>query len=407
MKRVYLIKTAFYMLMVVSLFITSCSNEQKKSATVTTKQQSYTCPMHPQVVKNEPGTCPICGMDLVQVTQATDGGLTLSDRQQAMANITTAIIGVNDVSGFKQLNGRLIVNPDKTELVSSKVPGRIERLYIKETGIKVEQGEPLFQIYSEQLATLQKEYRLAFEQVKEFPADTIFRQVLRAARQKLELYGLSSQQISGFEQSKKTNPYITYYAQQGGVVAELSVTEGQYVSEGSPVFRLEGYNSLWVEADLYPSEASAVKIGQKVKVVISGWENQPQTVTVDFIAPSLQSNSQVLQLRGEIANPDRQWQPGLQAIVFLPTSANKKEKFLSLPVDAVLRTGNGMPHVWIQTGEGKFEPRMVTLGTEGLDLVEIKKGLNKGDTVVVTGAYLLYSESILKKGKDPMAGMKM
>lgn len=389
-----------------SLFISACQNEKKKSTTTNAKQQSYTCPMHPQVVKDEPGSCPICGMDLVPVTQAAGTGLTLSDRQQAMANITTAVIGLNDISGFKILNGRLAVNPDRTEIISSRVAGRIERLYVKETGVKVEKGQALYQIYSEQLATLQKEYILATEQVREFPSDTMFRQILNAAKQKLELYDLSSAQISNLVKIKKTNPYITYYARESGVIAALSITQGQYVAEGSSIMRIEGYNHLWVEADVYPSEASLLKNGQSVKVVVSGWENEPQMAKINFIAPSLQSNSQVLQLRADITNPNGQWQPGQQAIVFLPTISNVSA-ILSLPVDAVLRTGNGMPHVWIKTGEGTFEPRMVTLGTEGLDMVEIKKGLIKGDTVVITGAYLLYSESILKKGKDPMAGMDM
>lgn len=388
-----------------TVFIAACQNGEKKAEVTNRKQQMYTCSMHPQVIKDKPGSCPICGMELVRVQKTAGAGLTLNERQQALANITTTIIGINDISGYKQLNGRLAVNPDKTESISSRVPGRIEQLYVRETGVNVKKGQPLYQIYSEQLATLQKEYMMALEQVRQFPEDATFKQLLQAGRQKLELYDQSQRQITQLAKNKKNDPYITYYAQESGVVAELSVTQGQYVSEGSPILRLEGYSSLWVEADLYPSEASSVKEGQSVKVVISGWENQPQIMTVSFIAPSLQSGSQVLQLRGKIPNPGNQWQPGLQATVFLPTS--EKGKALSLPVDAVIRTGNGMPHVWIETGKGKFEPRMVKLGAEGLNLVEIKEGLKKGDTVVVTGAYLLYSESILKKGKDPMAGMKM
>ncbi len=195
------------------------------------------------------------------------------------------------------------------------------------------------------------------------------------------------------------DPYVTFTAPENGIVAELAVTEGQYVTEGSPILRLEGYQSLWVEADLYPSEAADIKPGQKVKVVIQGWEDQPQFITVEFINPAMQGNSQTVQLRGSISNPGNQWQPGLQASIFLP--AVSKDDALSLPIDAVVRSGKGA-HVWVEKTKGKFEPRIVKTGAESFDSIEIKEGLKSGEKVVVTGAYLLYSEYVLKKGKDPM-----
>ena len=405
MKRIARLLIYSLAILCFSLLMSSCQNKDKEASTANSTHSTYTCPMHPQVVKDVPGSCPICGMDLIAVTKTAGISLTLSDRQQALANVTTAVIGENELSGFKQLNARLAIDPSKSTVVSSRVAGRIEQLFVREPGVKVAKGQPLYKVYSEELATLQKEYLLAVAQVKAFPSDAIFMRVLTGARQKLELYGLQPAQIAAFEKRATPDPFITYYAPQSGTVAEVSVTQGQYVSEGSAILRMESYGNLWVEADVYPSEASLVKSGMQVKVIVAGWEDQPQMVTINFIAPAFQANGQLLQLRGEISNPNNQWQPGLQASVFLPTSA-QTAKTLSLPVDAVLRTGD-MPHVWIKTGEGIFEPRMVTLGKEGLDLVEIKSGLAKGDEVVITGAYLLYSESILKKGIVPMAGMKM
>lgn len=404
MERKRFIRTIAVVSLMPALLLAACTATDKKKVAEGPKQ-TYTCPMHPQIVQDKPGTCPICGMDLVPFDKNNkEASLTLGASQIALANITTMVVGTGALSNFKQLNGRLVTDPEKTTVISSRVAGRIEVLFVKETGVKVNKGQPLYKIYSEQLASLQQEYLLAAAQVKQFPEDVRFQQIEKAARQKLSLYDQSPAQIDQLVQTQKVNPYVTYPATESGMVAELSVSEGQYVSEGGAVMRLEGYHQLWVEADVYPAEAAAIKAGQSVKVIVTGWENDPQTMTVQFMNPSLQSGSQLMQVRGTLPNPDNRWQPGLQANILLPVKS--KGDVLSLPVDAVIRDGKGT-HVWIEKGVGKFEPRMVQTGMENFDAVEITKGLAAGDTVVVTGAYLLYSEYILKKGSDPMAGMPM
>ena len=402
MERKRFIKTVAIAALMPALLLAACKEtSQKKPAAI--QQQTYTCPMHPQIVQHKPGTCPICGMDLVPFDKSNKtASLTLGESQIQLGNITTMTIGSAALSDYKQLNGRLVTDPEQTAVISSRVAGRVETLFIKETGAKVNKGQPLYRIYSEQLASLQQEYLLAAAQVKHFPDDARFQQIEKAARQKLALYDQSDRQISQLLQSGKTDPYVTYPATVSGVVAELSVSEGQYVAEGSAVMRLEGYNQLWVEADVYPAEAAAIRIGQSVKVVVAGWENDPQIMTVAFINPVLQSGSQLMQIRGTVPNQDNRWQPGLQANIFLPVKSSGD--VLSLPVDAVIRDGKGA-HVWIETTRGKFEPRKVTTGMENFDKVAISSGLKDGDKVVITGAYLLYSEFVLKKGADPLAGL--
>ncbi|SEW51742.1 efflux RND transporter periplasmic adaptor subunit [Chitinophaga arvensicola] len=402
MERKRFISTIAAVTLLPSLFLAACKDAAKKDSAAAEKQ-TYTCPMHPQVIQEKPGTCPVCGMDLVPFDKNNkELSLTLGESQIALGNITTLVVGQGALSSFKQLNGRLVTDPEKTTVISSRVQGRIEALYVKETGVKINKGQPLYKIYSEQLAALQQEYLLTAAQARQFPDDARFQQIEKAARQKLVLYDQSDAQIKQLLQSQRVSPYVTYPATESGVVAELSVTEGQYVSEGGAVMRLEGYHQLWVEADVYPAEAQTVAVGQKVKVVVAGWENDPQTMTVQFINPAFQSGSQLMQLRGTVPNPDNRWQPGLQANVLLPVKSTGN--VLSLPVDAVIRDGKGA-HVWLDTGAGKFEPRRVTTGIENFDAVEITKGLEDGDKVVVTGAYLLYSEYMLKKGADPMAAM--
>lgn len=406
MERKLFIKSIAILALVPSLFVAACSSDKKPEAgSANVKQQTFTCPMHPQVIKNEMGTCPICGMDLVPFEKnSSDLALKVDGKRQALANITTLVIGGGTLSGSKQLNGKLVVNPEQSHYISSRIAGRIEQLYVRETGVKVNKGQPLYKIYSEQLATLQQEYLMALAQEKQFPGDQIERQIVASAKQKLLLYGQSDSQLKQLSKSQKKDPFVVFYAPESGMVAELSVTQGQYVAEGSPVLRLEGYGQLWVEADVYPNEAAKIKIGQKVKVIVTGWEDQPQEMTISFITPSLQSGTQLTQVRGSIANPGHQWQPGLQVNVFLP-SANSGS-VLSLPVDAVIRDGKGM-HVWVKTAKDTFEPRLVKTGTENDSQVEISEGLKSGDQVVVTGAYLLYSEYILKKGKNPAEGLEI
>ncbi|TCD03849.1 efflux RND transporter periplasmic adaptor subunit [Pedobacter psychroterrae] len=406
MERKLFIKKMALLALVPSVFIAACSSEQQSNGEAAKgKQQTFTCPMHPQVIKNEMGTCPICGMDLVPFEKnSNEKALKIDEKRQVLANITTILIGESSLSSAKQLNGRLVVNPEKSSYISSRIAGRIEQLYIRETGVKVGKGQALYKLYSEQLATLQQEYLMAIAQEKQFQGDKIERQLVAAAKQKLLLYGQSENQVQQLVKAQKKDPYVVFYAPEGGVVAELSVTQGQYVTEGSPILRLEGYDRLWVEADVYPNEVKNIELGQKVKVVIAGWEDQPQEVGIDFITPSFQSGTQLTQIRGSIPNPGGQWQPGLQANVFLPSASNNN--VLTLPVDAVIRDGKGM-HVWIKKGKDSFEPRLVKTGEENDSKVGITAGLVNGDQVVVTGAYLLYSEYILKKGKNPNEELKI
>lgn len=397
-KHVPIINLALLFLLV--FFAPACKEEVSVTQSKTETKQTYTCSMHPQIVSDKPGTCPICAMDLVLFDKSNAAGdLTLNAAQQAVANITTDSVRSGSFSSFKQLNGRIAVNPEQTEFISARVAGRVERLYVKQTDVPVRRGQPLYTIYSEQLAALQKEYLVAVAQAVQFPGDTKFEQLASAAKQRLQLLGQSDAQLQQLSSRKETSPYVTYSATTSGVISELFIAEGQYVSEGAPVMSVENYGNVWVEADVYPAEAELVRQGSMLTVRVAGFENEPLKMRIDFIAPSLQAGSQLLTIRGSLPNAGNRLRPGMQAVVQLPVV--NYSTAITLPVDAVIHDSRGS-HVWLQHEAGKYKPQRVETGAENFDRIEIKSGVIVGDVVVVSGAYLLYSEYILKKGKDPM-----
>jgi Cu(I)/Ag(I) efflux system membrane fusion protein len=388
------------------LLLIACTKDQTKNSHAehaSAAAEKYTCPMHPQIVQDKPGTCPVCGMDLVKVTPSGVSGndLMLNDTQIRLANITTQKVSRKPVGQTVAINGRLTVNEQKSEVISSRAAGRIEKLLIKETGQPIQKGQPLYTLYSETLMTLQQEYLLAKEQYDALgKTEKRYQSFLEAAGKKLMLSGLTKGQVERLTDRSSLQPRVTFLAPASGVVTEVSVSEGQYIAEGGLLYKIEDISTLWVEAELYPSETSLVTPGDKVTVRVNGDENNPVEAKVLFLSPEYRSNTQITVMRASIDNPGSKYKPGQQAQVYLTHSSKEA---LAIPVDAVIRDGKGA-HVYIQTGHNTFRPRMVKTGIESFDQVEITHGISEGDTVAITGAYLLYSEIILKKGTDPMAG---
>lgn len=390
--------TIQYSVAIIIILLIGCDG--KKDGQSSEIKQTYTCPMHPQIVQDKPGTCPICGMELVPITAGGDKSeVTLSESQIELANITVQRVSVQEIGNSILLNGRLRADETQTEVVSTRVPGRIDKLFIKETGVPIRQGQLIYEIYSEQLLTYQNEYLLALAQSQSID-NKRYSSYLEAAKKKLWLYGMTEQQIAELSKSKTTNPRIQFVAPASGIITEIPVAEGQYVAEGSAIYRLEKLSKLWVEAEMYPREASLIKLGDLITVYVNGFENVPIESNVIFLSPEYRQSSQIFVLRASIANTDYRFAPGMQAeIVF----EHSKKKALTLPADAVIREESGN-HVYKKTGVGKYRAQMITTGLENFNKVEITSGVEEGDSIVVSGAYLLYSEIVLKKGVNPMAG---
>jgi Cu(I)/Ag(I) efflux system membrane fusion protein len=400
---------------------TKQASPAKPTAAAPAALTHYTCPMHPQISRDKPGDCPICGMTLVKAIKAapavaTPTGaspaapeVTLSEQQRQLANIRVATAGGAGSSpgASTVLTGTITANANQTRTVSSRVAGRVERLFVRQTGESIRQGAPLVAIYSEQLQALQQEYLLSLAQQRAVGSSgSQYGRLVASARQRLRLLGLTEGQLRTLASTGRPTSSLTFYSPQAGLVETVGVTEGQYVGEGALLVSLTNLSSVWVEAQLYPEEVAGIEMGQTVQVQVAGLPDS-YSGRVVFLSPELQANSKVTLLRVELANPDGRLQPGMQANVHL-ASRRATTRALTLPQDAVLRDSRGS-YVWQQVDTaGRFRRLKVTTGTETDESVTITGGLDAGAQVVVSGAYLLESEYQLRQGAtESMNGMSM
>ncbi|HSB92150.1 MAG TPA: efflux RND transporter periplasmic adaptor subunit [Flavitalea sp.] len=392
----------FIFILFITFSILGCSGEQKKNEHAGMSSPTYTCPMHPEVAQDKPGKCPVCGMDLVLKTVPTNNStnsLMLNESQMRLANITTQKVSYQSLGQTSVINGKLITNEEQAQIISSRAAGRIEKLYVKETGVQVRKGEPLYELYSENILALGREYLLAKEQADKLgKVEPRYYSFLKAAESKLILYGLSKKQIEQIGTANLATDRVTFLSPATGIVTELKASEGQYLPEGGAIYKIENISSLWLEAELYQSESSLVKMGDNVSARISGFESEDINTKIIFLSPEYRANTQITIMRATINNAELKYKPGMQAQVFFTHSSKKA---LTVPSNAVIRDEKGM-HVYVQIDVNTFAPRIIQTGVEDFEQVEVLTGLKEGEIIAATGAYLLYSELVLKKGIDPM-----
>ncbi|WP_416440022.1 efflux RND transporter periplasmic adaptor subunit [Phnomibacter sp. MR] len=382
--------------------LTSCKNNNQLA---TDPDTYYTCSMDPQVVEYKPGKCPICKMDLTPVKKKKGENkdeLQLSEQQIQLGNIHTDTIRNGTIGDQLVLTATLNLDQMKSTSVSSRVMGRVEKLFYKNMGDYVNQGAPLYEIYSEDLNNAKQEYILALNKKREFAAETVidFDQLIQSAKTKLLLWGLSEAQIAELAKSRKTAPTTTFYSTATGFITQLDIREGDYVMEGGTIVKLANLSTLWAEAQVFTSQLSAVDNNSMTIVQIPEFDNLEIQGRIEFVNPEINPDTRINLIRVSIPNPGNQLKPGMPAYVIVKSPQRTS---LSLPIDAVIRDGKGAT-VWIQSGKNTFKSVMVQPGLESGDRIEIKSGLKEGDVVVLSGAYLLHSEYVFKKGADPMAG---
>ena len=365
----------------------------------------YTCSMDPQVIEYKPGTCPICKMDLTPVKKSNgqmDDAIMLSEQQVQLGNIQTDTIRIGNIGDQVVLTATLNIDQTKTSSVSSRVMGRIERLYFKNVGDYISKGAPIYDLYSEELNNAKQEYLLALDRKKAFANETSidFDQLLQSAKTKLLLWGMNEVQIQALAKRGEATPTTTFYSTASGFITALEIREGSYVMEGGTIVKLADMSTIWAEAQVYTSQLSAIDRNGKVTVQLPDMEGKEIKGSIEFVNPEINPDTRINLIRVSIPNPGNRLRPGMPAYVLLK---NQQRNSMTLPSDAVIRDSRGAT-VWVKVDTNSFKSKMVKTGLESNDAIEIKSGLSAGDVVVIRGAYLLHSEYIFKRGANPMEG---
>jgi len=386
-------------------------NHQEQSATPV-----YTCPMHPFILKDKPGACPICGMELIKklndaqnaATQTAEqkqqgdmlGHVSLSPTQRVMANVAT--VAVKQAALSKEINAVGIVQYDQSRQakVTAWIAGRIDTLHVNAVGAYVSKDKPVAEIYSPDLLATQQEYLLAVksrEQLKNSSIPSISQNgdgLVASAKQRLMLFGVKESQIAELEKAGKPNIRLPIYTPQSGVVIEKMVQQGQYVNTGEVLFNVADLSTVWVEIEVYENEFPNIHVGQTVEIRTQSFPGKPFTGRISFVYPFLDPKTRTVKARVEMPNSGMKLKPDMfvNAIIKVPLGLA-----IVVPVTAVMDTGKRQV-VWVESSPGMFEPHDVQVGQQTDDKIQILSGLKVGDKVAVSGGYLIDSEAQLKGG---------
>lgn len=406
-KRYLMLLTIF----LAAVALNSCKQKKPETTSVVQNKAYYTCSMHPQVHEDHPGNCPICGMKLIKVelTGSNSGmavhTIKLTVSQMQLAGITTDTVRLENVGSEKTVTGTVTADENKSGELSARVASRVQQLFVRTIGERITRGQPIYTIYSEDLLEAEKEYLLALQQQKQLRnPDVDYGQLISSAKQKLVLWGMTDAQIKSLASSGKTSATVTVQSTVGGTVSDIAIHEGDYITEGSTILKIQNLGTLWVEAQVYASEAGSYHTGDAVSVSLPDIGRSLKG-KIDFMNPELSDDSKVELLRVSIPNDDNVIRPGMLAYVSISTG---QKTALAVPISAIIRE-RGMDKVWVTNNDGSFSPRFIQTAAGNASFVPISYGLNAGDIVVTGGAYLLNSEDIFKNGEDKtsMAGMKM
>jgi len=363
------------------------------------EKQLWTCGMDPQVVMDHPGTCPICGMKLVLMRSgghATQPGgeITIDPTVAQNIGVRTAAVERRDLHRKIVTTGTVAADESRLRLVNLKFGGWIEKLYVNRTGQSVRKGEPLLDIYSPELVTAEQEYLLAAK-AHGTGAVSTSSTLLQTAREKLLNWGLTNEQIEQLGRSGSVPRTTTIFSPASGIVIETNVIEGGSVMPGMDLMRIADLSEVWILAQLYEYDIPWVKTGLAATIALPYETSREYHATVGYIYPYLNPDTRTVTARLVCPNPDLVLKPDMYVEVEI--ASEPQAGVLAVPREAVVRSGR-RDVVFVEKGEGKFEPREVRVGIEADGyLFEILAGLKESERVVTSAQFLLDSESQLQE----------
>ncbi len=292
------------------------------------------------------------------------------------------------------------IEPDERRLftIAAKFEGYVERLHVNVTGQPVAKGQPLFEVYSPELVSAQREYAIAAQGVEALKeagsqAQSGMQQLAQSSLQRLKNWDISDEQIKALSKSGATQRTLTFRSPASGIVMEKKAVQGMRFMPGEMLYQVADLSHVWVVADVFEQDIGLVKSGAKAKVRINAYPDKEFTGTVSYVYPTLKAETRTVPVRVELANPGLLLKPAMFAQVEVAVGA--KARVVTVPLSAVIDSGTRQI-VLIQQAEGRFEPRSVLLGSRSDDHVEVLSGVKEGEQVVVAANFLIDAESNLK-----------
>jgi Cu(I)/Ag(I) efflux system membrane fusion protein len=384
--------------------------EHKKSG------DEYYCPMHPRQRSDKPGNCPICNMAFVKVETATpreaSGEIFLTAERQQRIGIRTEVAARRPLVREIRTVGKVAMDDSRTSHIHTKVAGFIEHVFVDYVGRTVKKGEPLFTIYSPELVASQEEYLLALRSAADLKQSALpwvakgSGDLLEASRRRLALFDVSEEQIRQLEASGKVARELTIFSPVGGTVTERAAYHhGRYVTPDTDLYTIVDLSAVWINGEVFEGELPYVRVGQSVEIDFPFARAGRRSGKITYIAPTLRAETRTVEVRLEAPNPDHSLRPGMTVDFTLRAGLGSP---ITVPTDAVLDTGSHQ-YVFVDKGEGRFEPRHVEAGAETGGWREVRSGLREGERVVTAANFLLDSEARLRGliggASAPGAGM--
>ncbi len=373
----------------------------------------YQCPMHPSIVQDHPGTCPICGMKLVKTEAAAPAGdqgdrhadassvpgmatVNIDPARQQLIGLSTAEVVPGTVGGRIRTVGHVGVDETRVRRINVKNSGFVERVFVDFIGKRVRKGDRLFTYYSPELLAAQEELLSTLR--LRAPGES-GQALLEAARRRLRLWDMPAAEIRRLEETGVPSRTVTVYSPISGVVTKKDVVEGMKLEAGAMPYEVVDLSSVWVLADVYESELALMKEGLAATLELKAFPQRTFEGKVVFVDPFLDPNSRTVRVRLTFPNPGGELRPEMYGEVTLATAARDG---LTIPTDAVIDSGTTKV-VLVALTEGKFQPREVELGQTSGSTVEVLGGLAVGERVVTRANFLIDSESRLRASLESMS----